>query len=427
MSLNSDSIKLYVSGKLYSGWKSATITRSMEAASGHFSLSIVDYNPSIAKEYTLKEGEKCRLMLGNDTIITGYIDDLDISIDADSYGVTVSGRDRTADLIDCSAVGKPEYRNKSLLSIARELCSPFSIPVLTSDGQDSEISVRLNPKAAKSIVQKARRRKEKSASFAGENIATFRTQPGETVLECLERIAREKGILITSTSNGELMFTRSGKVSSGAEIVEGKNLLNASSKTSLKERFSDYIVNGMQPGAEGMSGNRWKAFKSTSADSAVTRYRPLVIMAENAMGKAGAKRRASWEAINRAAKSVQISASVPGWRTDSGEVWQVNRLVKFRSPSLRIDRELLITEVSFSISDSGETTDLTLKRPDAFLLESDLVLPNNEPVKPAAPIKKVTKKQVTKKTPFKKSKPAPISKSRDLVLNTNKIDSGAVA
>lgn len=426
MLTDNNEVSLYISDKKFSGWKSVSISRSLEAASGAFNLDVVDYNPEIQKEYKIRAGEECRVLIGNDTVITGYIDSAKASISSDSFGVSISGRDRTADLVDCSVSGKPEYRNKSLISIAREFCKPFNIPVLSEDGQDAELSVRINPKAARSIAQKARRRKKQSGVFAGENIKTFRSQPGETVLETLERVAKEKGVLITSTPNGELLFTRSGKNSSGATIREGENLLGGDSEENHKDRFSDYIVNGQQPGVEGV-GNRWSAFKSQTKDQAVKRYRPLIILAENAMGHSGAKRRATWEASVRAAKSFSTNLEVTEWRDDNGNLWEVNTLVKVESPSLRLDRELLITDVTFNLSDSGRTTSLQLKRPDAYLLESDIVLENNEPIKPSSPVKKPSKRKSVKPPRRKKTKPKPNSNSRDMVLNTNTIGGDTLA
>ena len=84
------------------------------------------------------------------------------------------------------------------------------------------------------------------------------------------------------------------------------------------------------------------------------------------MGITGARRRAAWEATVRAAKSTSISAEVAEWRSDVGKLWTPNTIVRLKCPSLRVDRELLITEVNFEMSDSGRTTSLTLKRPDAF-------------------------------------------------------------
>lgn len=415
--MSDNEIKLYVEGKEFTSWESVTISRSIEAAAGSFSLALVD-DAANSQNYTIREGAECRVTIDGQTVITGYIDDVEMALSASDYSLAVSGRDKTCDLVDCSATGKPEIRNKSLIAIARELCRPFGIAVITDDGQDAAISVRLNPKAAQSVAQKARKRKESSSKFAGENIQNFRTQPGESVIDCLERVAREKGLLITSTPNGELLFTRSGKNNSGATIQEGKNLLDGRVRTSIKDRFSEYIVNGQQSGAEGLSGNRWKAFKSQTSDPAVKRYRPLVILAENAMGAAGARRRAAWEAAVRAARATTLEVSVPEWKTETGKIWAVNEIVRVEIPTLRITREMLVCEVNFVLDSGGRVTNLQLKRPDAFALETDIPLENNEPVKPTKPVKPKNKKPPIRKPPRQRAKPKPVSRSRDLVLNT---------
>ena len=72
-----------------------------------------------------------------------------MSIDSGSFSLSVSGRDKTADLIDCSATGNSEFNNKTLTAIAQELCAPFGIAVLTDDGQDKQMSVGIEPKSCK--------------------------------------------------------------------------------------------------------------------------------------------------------------------------------------------------------------------------------------------------------------------------------------
>jgi prophage tail gpP-like protein len=49
-------------------------------------------------------------------------------------------------------------------------------------------------------------------------------------------------------------------------------------------------------------------------------------------------------------------------------LWPINKLVRITAPLAGVDGDMLITETVFNFdADGGTTTQLTLKRPDAFL------------------------------------------------------------
>jgi prophage tail gpP-like protein len=64
---------------------------------------------------------------------------------------------------------------------------------------------------------------------------------------------------------------------------------------------------------------------------------------------------------------VTISATVQGWREETGKFWEVNHLIHAWLPYLKIQQQLLITKVTYSMTkDGGTTTKLELKDPMAF-------------------------------------------------------------
>ena len=70
----------------------------------------------------------------------------------------------------------------------------------------------------------------------------------------------------------------------------------------------------------------------------------------------------------RAARSATFDATVAGWLQEDGKVWDINQLVQVSADAVGITGELLIAAVEYSLdADTGETTQLNLKRPDAFL------------------------------------------------------------
>ena len=105
-----------------------------------------------------------------------------------------------------------------------------------------------------------------------------------------------------------------------------------------------------------------------ATDAAVSRYRPLVILAE-AKGDPGSfEARARWEATVRAGQSRKLSYTVDtGWGPESGGLWQINTLARVKDDFLGVDGRYLIEGVTYTkASKSGTTAQVALVHPDAF-------------------------------------------------------------
>ncbi len=71
----------------------------------------------------------------------------------------------------------------------------------------------------------------------------------------------------------------------------------------------------------------------------------------------------------RAARADSVTATVQGWAMGNGALWPVNALVRVRSPHLRVDGDMLISQAVYSVGEDGTKTTLTLRAPKAFLPE----------------------------------------------------------
>ncbi|WP_334470302.1 phage baseplate assembly protein [Arsenophonus sp. PmNCSU2021_1] len=78
----------------------------------------------------MKKGELVEVLIGQDKVLTGWIEATPIRYDAKSIQVGISGRSKTADLIDCAA-NTTLFTGKTLHQIASELAKPFSIKVIS--------------------------------------------------------------------------------------------------------------------------------------------------------------------------------------------------------------------------------------------------------------------------------------------------------
>ena len=101
MSERKPDIILEVDGRRYGGWKSIDISRGLEQCAGTFRLSVTDRWPQQNEPRGIKAGAACRVTIDGRAVITGYVDDVEASWSATSHEYRVSGRDKTADLVDC--------------------------------------------------------------------------------------------------------------------------------------------------------------------------------------------------------------------------------------------------------------------------------------------------------------------------------------
>lgn len=339
-----DRVRLLVGGRLYEGWESVRIQRGIEQIAGGFDLALTERWPGQLTEWRVPPGEFCEVKIGDDVVITGFVDDVAVDFDASSHGISISGRDRTGDLVDCSAPSK-SWAGQSFLQVAQALCKPF------------EVSVR----------------DEVPGRVAGIRERAV-TQPGESVFSILERFARQESVLLVSDGRGGLLLTRAGLAGRSSTVLQqGRNIERASGTQSHAELYSEIVIKSQMPGFAAEfslnkaqpSGTVTRAL-AASRSSGVTRYRPLYLVAETYADAARCKQRAQWEASHREARAHRVSVTVSGWREQDGTLWRPNRLVRLVSEWLRTDADWLIAAVSYSLDERGSRTDLQLVHPDAF-------------------------------------------------------------
>ncbi|ELD7566849.1 phage tail protein [Salmonella enterica] len=340
-------VELFISGKIFSGWAGVSVRRSLEHLAGSFSLELM--LPGQPVPDGIDPGQPLKLQINGVTVITGYLDTVKHKLTATSNKITITGRDKTGDLVDCSAVFKgSQWHNRTLEQIAGDLCKPFDIRVIW----------------------------QVSDATAAKPFATFTLQLSETVSDALTRAARHRGVLVTSNADGDLVFTQAGNQQTDT-LELGKNLLDADFTDDWRNRYSEYLVKG-HGGGGGHKGDAKMAAllaapKGMTDDKTVNRYRPKVILADHKITADGAKQRAIREERRAVAKSERFVAGVKGWFRENGALWDVNLLTRVIAPRVNVDmRDLLICQVEFTLNaKEGEVTRLTLAPRDGFIVPAE--------------------------------------------------------
>lgn len=336
-SLPPHDVALVVDGQAYLGWTDVSIERAIDTLVGSFDLTLSAKAETGAEDWPVKQGQSAQVVLGGKPLVTGWIDKIRRTIDADQRSISVSGRDKACDLVDCSALNKPgSWRNVSLAKIAAELAKPFGVTItVTGD--------------------------------AGKPLSRFALQQGETAFAAIERLARYRGLIAFSDGRGGVII---GNPDSGSRIgglTEGVNIKSIDTELDDSQRFSEYLIKGQASGSQQRHGKVVAQVKGEAKDASVGRYRPMLIVGEEQSDAASLKKRAAWERQTRAGKAEKSTVVVPGWFAEGTTVWEPGKRAALSAPSNRVSGDRLIERVVLTRSaEEGTLTELTLVPPEAW-------------------------------------------------------------
>lgn len=337
-------VELKVDGLVFGGWTRMSLQRSIEQVAGGFVLEVSHRWPGDGEPFSLREGLPCQVWLDDELMITGYIDMFEPeTTDSTSY-IRVEGRDKTGDLVDCSAVHKTgQWRGANLETIVRDIAQPFDIKVTVAPGLNQ-----------------------------GDVFKSFSLEDGEKAFDAIDRACRLRAVLCTSTPEGNLLLTTAGTTQAGAALVEGENVKRMRATHSWKERHSVITLKAQAPGDDDENGATVAHMKEVATDPEINRYRPLIVMADHSTSNAALKDRAAWEVKVRMGRGKRGSATVVGWRTGrdglGGPLWLPNTTTPVRSERQKLDMTMLIVGCAYNLSEQGAFTEITFARPEAFEL-----------------------------------------------------------
>lgn len=357
-SILDDAVQVKIQGKIFSGWSSVAISKAIDSMSPSFTLNVADKWRQAGEKYPIMPGNLIGLGIGTDSVLTGFIDQLQASVSNEDRNIVISGRSKTGDLIDSAAIGlNSTYKNITLADLATVYAQDFDIKV-------KDISANASVKIPKVVVNQ-----------------------GETIFELLSRYAGERNVVLTSDSEGNLLITNRAapnaalalpgppplsqllkkQIGVSPGLFQGKNVLFAESTFDETDRFQKYLVKSQITGTDEFVKANVPA--ATGFDDGVKRQRTKYVMAEKSMDVGQLKKRASWEANMGAANAAVASVTVQGWRDQSGNLWDVNTLVDTDLTFIGfVKGYYLIRSVTFvQEKPRGTLAVLGLSRADSFL------------------------------------------------------------
>jgi prophage tail gpP-like protein len=344
-------IILIVGGLRYEGWKEIEVIKSIDNIATTFGFLISEKYPDDQNRWPIKLGQSCSVEIDDIQIANGYVEEVEIRYDAGAHYLNFAGRDVTGDLIDCCHYYDDypnEWKDQTILSIVEALCNEFGIDVVVD---------------------------ETITTDAAYIIPTFKSNEGDKVFDLINKVCLKKAILPVSYGDGKLTLTRAAGGDKAEDTIRvGGNVLAGKSILSNLERYSKYVIKGQGIGNDNKDLASTVQPKGVAEDDVILRHRPLVLLAESAATNKECEDRGRWESRLRMGKSRLYSYDLQGWLQSNGAPWPLNGLVRVEDNLLGIEDELLISEVTYRLSeDEGRKVSLIVTDPTTYELLDETI------------------------------------------------------
>ena len=354
-----DQFSLTAGGVTYTGFPDGLVSRGLDRCASHFELTVPERFLAGPTPLPLAQYTPVVIRSAGTLMLTGYIDQYDVSFGLSEHTSKIAGRSKTAQLVDCTPdIQSGQYQGYTMAAIAQSVCAIFGITCKVQ------------------------------TDLANVALADSTLERGETAFTFLDRLATLCGVLLCDDETGALVLTMAGATRATGRLVQGVDggIVAARLTMDGERRFSTYILKGQSGIKVAAGASNWDALdgggdddsdtsdqttpqtaevetqqRAVANDPGVPLYRPKVIIAEAQLDQAQLQIRANWQRSYAYGQSLKATATVNGWRQPDGTLWQVNQLVPVTSPFLGADEDLLELGVDwrFSMND-GPTTEITV-------------------------------------------------------------------
>lgn len=345
-----ESIRLSIGGLAHEEWDGWSVESDLLTAADGFELELYTKDatrlPSV-----LSEGAPCSLTLGKDRVLTGQIDEFEHDISRQGISMRITGRDRAAPLVDCSAPFV-SMREATLAQILDQVVKPLGI---------TQIEIR-------AAQAKTRRR--------------VLIEPGQSAWEALLQVAEANGLWPWVEPDGRLIVGGPDYNAApvGTLIMRedgvGNNVQRLSVRRSIANRYSQITVLGQhgQYDNDGLDSKR-AHLRSVIQDETLARrgiFRPKVIIDSSSENQDMATTRARKLLADSRLEGFEIRAVVMGHRADNGQVWSPGQRVIVRSEPHGLDATYFLMARTLRLTRSdGPITELRLREDKMWVLDGN--------------------------------------------------------
>lgn len=303
-------IELVSGGKRYQGWENITITKSILSIADTFTMQI-NKSDAIAIDYN----DKIQIYKDGNLFLTGYIDEINESISDKISPLSIVGRSKAGDLIDCNIEDVKQYNNQSLIKIIKDLIKDFDVKV--------------------------------STNIENITVEKFDAQIGETFFSAINRLCKQTNTFPVSTPSGDILITKNTQ-SLFQNTIKDSQLKSITYPRKLNEIYSKYVYK-----KEGIITDVTDA---TEKEDVLTRYRPFVEL--NNQDKTN-EDMAKWKKTNAKANAISLNITLVEWEIEP------NKIVKINSKIVKND--FLVKSATYTKGNDGTISQYELISKDLYV------------------------------------------------------------
>jgi prophage tail gpP-like protein/phage tail protein X len=345
---NQNETAILIDGERFRFWDKMRLTKSIDQIDtieigAPFEAELPNFR-QIFKPFSFKS---CEITVGGQSFFTGTLVGVNPVIENLQKIVSVSGYSKPGVLHDCTPPASSfpiEFNDQNLQNISGALAASFGVSVVFDANQGSIF----------------------------ERVAI---EPGQKIMGFLSKLAKQRNLVITSTSDGALLFWRSIETGTPvARLTQGASPVLSVSPFFSPQEFYSHIT-GIEPSIVGLAGSQYTV-KNPKLESPL---RPFTFMAPDTLDsdlKEVVQAKVSRMYGNMASYLVRVAS----WRDPLGELWQPNTLVTLQAPDAMVYNAytFLIRSVEFEKESNLETANLNLVIPESFNGQIPEALPWDE-------------------------------------------------
>jgi prophage tail gpP-like protein len=331
--VSDEQVVLQIGSDRHTGWQEVSIRLSLEQIVDEFQLTLTERWNESGEVRAVSPDAACTLSIGDELVLTGYLDEVLPDYDAEKHTIVANGRSKASDLVDCSG-HEQRLAGRTLHQIAQALAQPYGIEVVDTVG-------------------------------ASKPFREFVLEDGQPIAEGIERAAQLRAARVVSDAQGRLLIVHAVRREIRTALVLGENIRRASGVFSNRDRFNTYIVEAQTPGDDHWNGAQASGPRGVARDPRVRGPRTTLVVCDTPADSRDCAERAQLEARMRWAKGRGVTYTVGGWRHEQG-VWRPGDLVPVRDAYLGLDEPLLVSEVQLIEGLDGRRAELRVVPAAAF-------------------------------------------------------------
>lgn len=331
----SNQVSLVIDDISVSFWESVTINRSMDSIDTiSFSAPFERDLPGFTDVFRPFEFKPLSAFVGEELLFNGTQISVNPVIEPNRKLIEVSGYSIPGVLNDCTApiTAYPlEFNFQTLNTIAEKICEPFNIKV----SFDAEVGAKF------------------------ERVAC---NPGKKLLPFLIDLARQRGLVLTNDSAGDLIFWQSVKPGLPvAKLIQGESpLISITANFSPQNYYSH--ISGVDFIIVGYTGSIY-----TVRNKKLKTLRPFTFKTPDSLDSS-VKNAVEAKAGRMFASMASYTISVSTWRDSFGNLWEPNTTLVLKAPDAMIynEYEFIIRSVELVRESDNEIANIELILPGAF-------------------------------------------------------------